>query len=319
MRLGPDAILYAGGTEVLLLLKENLVRASHVIDIKRIPELSALAVRDGRLRVGATVTHRTVERSAVVREHCPTLAGVARHVANVRVRNVGTVGGNLAFADPHSDLATVGLAFDATVSLGSARGAREQSLGEFVLGAYETTREPDEVLTAVTLVPPSPRTAAVYVKFGLYERPTLGVAITLTLDSAGAGVEDARVAVGCVGPRPVRIHAVEERCRGMSLDEIAARGGELAAAAARDLDVMADLHGSAEYKQDMARVFTRRALAAVVARARDLASVQLGSRAVSAVKREASAAGREASALGSGVPPEPLALPRARYAHADVV
>jgi carbon-monoxide dehydrogenase medium subunit len=262
---------------VLLLLKENLVRVNHVIDIKRIPGLDGVTVRDGRLRIGATVTHRMVERSAVVREHCPTLAGVARHVANVRVRNVGTVGGNLAFADPHSDLATVGLAFEATVSLGSAHGEREQPLGEFVLGAYETTREPDEILTAMTLVPPSPRTAAAYVKFGLYERPTLGIAVALTVDAAGAGVADARVAVGCVGPRPVRIHAVEERCRGVSLDEIAARGGELAAAAARDLDVMADLHGSAEYKQDMVRVFTRRALATVVARARDLTTVRLRS------------------------------------------
>jgi aerobic carbon-monoxide dehydrogenase medium subunit len=289
---------------VLLLLKENLVRANHVIDIKRIPELDDLTLRDRRLRIGATVTHRTVERSAVVREHCPTLAGVARHVANVRVRNVGTVGGNLAFADPHSDLATVGLAFDATVSLGSARGEREQPLGEFVVGAYETTREPDEILTAVTLVPPSARTAAVYVKFGLYERPTLGIAVALTLDAAGAGVGDARVAVGCVGPRPVRIHAVEERCRGASLDEIAAGGGELAAAAARDLDVMADLHGSAEYKQDMVRVFTRRALATVVARARDLVSVQSRGSGASADGREASADGRGGSA---------------RYAHADVV
>ena len=112
--LGPDALIYAGGTEVLLLLKQNLVRADHVIDIKGIPGLGEIAFWDGRLSIGAIVTHRTVERSTVVRVHCPTLAGVARHVANVRVRNVGTVGGNLAFADPHSDLATVGLAFDSS-------------------------------------------------------------------------------------------------------------------------------------------------------------------------------------------------------------
>ena len=292
--LGPDALIYAGGTEVLLLLKQNLVRADHVIDIKGIPGLGEIAFRDGRLSIGAIVTHRAVERSTVVRAHCPTLAGVARHVANVRVRNVGTVGGNLAFADPHSDLATVGLAFDATVTLRTARGAREQALDDFVLGAYETAREPDEILTAVTLPVPSPRTVAAYVKFGLYERPTLGIAVTMTLEAAAASVTDLRLAVGCVGPRPVRVRSVEDRCRGLSLDEIAARGGEHAVAATHDLDVMADLHGSPEYKRDMVRVFAGRVLATVVARARHLAS---------------RVSGRDAA----------TPMPALRYAHADVV
>jgi carbon-monoxide dehydrogenase medium subunit len=279
----------------LLLLKQNLVRADHVIDLKRISRLDEIDVRDGRLGIGATVTHRRVERSPVVGQHCPTLARVARHVANVRVRNVGTVGGNLAFADPHSDLATVGLAFDATVTLASARGARALALDDFVLGAYETAREPDEILTGVSLVPPSPRTAAVYVKFGLYERPTLGIALTATLVAAGGGVTDVRFAVGCVGPRPVRLRSVEDRARDVSLDELEARADEVAAAAARDVDVMADLHGSAEYKRDMVRVFCRRAVGAVVARARELVSVT-------------SHAAHERSAA-----------PAARYAHAEVV
>jgi carbon-monoxide dehydrogenase medium subunit len=292
--LGPYALIYAGGTEVLLLLKQNLVRADHVVDIKGISGLGEIGLSDGRLGIGATVTHRTLERSTVVREHCSTLAGVARHVANVRVRNVGTVGGNLAFADPHSDLATVGLAFDATITLRSVRGAREQALDDFVLGAYETAREPDEILTAVTMPVPSPRTVAAYVKFGLYERPTLGIAVTMTLEAAAASVTDLRLAVGCVGPRPVRVRSVEDRCRRLSLDEIAARRGELGAAAARDVDVMADLHGSSEYKRDMVRVFTTRVLATVVARARHLASRLSGRDAVTPV-------------------------PALHYAHADVV
>ncbi len=297
-RLGPDALLYAGGTEVLLLLKQNLVRAEHVVDLKKISGLAEIGMIDGRLTIGATVTHRTVERSPVVSEHCPTLARVARHVANVRVRNVGTVGGNLAFADPHSDLATVALAFDATVTLTSARGARTLALDDFVLGAYETARDPDQILTAVGLVPPSPRTAAVYVKFGLYERPTLGIALTATL-GASREVADLRLAVGCVGPRPVRVRAVEDRWRTVSLDDLGARADEVGTAAARDVDVMADLHGSAEYKRDMVRVFTRRAVAAVVARGRDL---------LATTPTRGPAAGRERSTS------------RARtYAHADVV
>src|SRR5262245_19632886 len=120
-REGSDAVLYAGGTEILLVLKEGLLRAGSLVDVKRIPGLSEIGADDGHLTIGATATHRAVERSAVVRDRCALVAGVARHVANIRVRSVGTVGGNLAFADPHSDLATLFLAFDAVVRLGSRR------------------------------------------------------------------------------------------------------------------------------------------------------------------------------------------------------
>jgi len=142
----PDAALYAGGTELLLLMKAGLVRPADVIDLKRIPDLGGLVDGDDALAIGATVTHRALERSALVRARWPLVAGVAAHVANVRVRNVGTVGGNLAFADPHSDLTTLFLVFDATVRLGSAAGARELPVGDFVRGPYETARRADEVL-----------------------------------------------------------------------------------------------------------------------------------------------------------------------------
>jgi len=120
----PDAALYAGGTELLLLMKSGLMRPADVIDVKRIADLGGLVDDASGLAIGATVTHRALERSAAVRARWPLVAGVAAHVANVRVRNVGTVGGNLAFADPHSDLATLFLVFDATVGLASAAGAR---------------------------------------------------------------------------------------------------------------------------------------------------------------------------------------------------
>src|SRR5437867_1869670 len=127
--LGEDAAPYAGGTELLLLMKLGLLRPRHLVDVKRIRPFDGIT--DGtHLAIGATVTHRTVERSALVRARCPLVASVARHVANVRVRNVGTVGGNLAFADPHSDLATLFLALDATVELVSPRGRRELPLAE---------------------------------------------------------------------------------------------------------------------------------------------------------------------------------------------
>ena len=127
------------------------------------------------------MTHRALERSAVVRARWPLVAGVAAHVANVRVRNVGTVGGNLAFADPHSDLATLFLRLrrDGAPGLGGRR-ARRCRWPSFVRGPYETARRPDEVLTGVRLHAWPPRTVGVYVKFGLHERPTLGLALALT-------------------------------------------------------------------------------------------------------------------------------------------
>ena len=238
-----------------------------LIDVKRIPGLSEIHADDGRVTIGATATHRAVERSGIVHARCPLVARVARHVANIRVRSVGTVGGNLAFADPHSDLATVFLIFDAVVRLVSREGERALPLADFVRGPYETARDDDEVLSAVDLRAWPADTAGAYVKFGVHERPTLGVAVALTLAGGGHAVTDARLAIGCVGPRPQRASAAEERLRGWSPDDVARHADEIAALAVQDLEAVDDLHGSAEYKREMTRVFGRRVLDVAAARA----------------------------------------------------
>jgi aerobic carbon-monoxide dehydrogenase medium subunit len=261
-----ESAIYAGGTELLLLLKEGFLRPGHLIDVKRVPGLGEIAIEDGSVLVGATATHRTIERSPVLRASCPIVPAVAQHVANVRVRNVGTVGGNLAFADPHSDLATLFLALDGRVLLWRRGVEREVPLAEFVRGPYETVREEDEIVTAVRLVPWPARTVAAYVKYGLHERPTLGVALALTLDADARTVLEARLAVGCVGPRPERL-AIEGELRGRALADVLADGERLATAAAESVEPVDDLHGSSDYKRDMTRVFVRRALAIVGARA----------------------------------------------------
>ena len=270
--LGEDAAVYAGGTELLLLMKLGLLRPRHLVDIKRIGELSDIT--DGpRLAIGAAVTHRTVERSPLVQTRCPLVGSVACHVANVRVRNVGTVGGNLAFADPHSDLATLFLTLDAVVELVSPRGRRELPLAEFVRGPWETTRSADELLVSVRLAPWPRESAAAYVKFGVHERPTLAVAVMLSLDvgraAGGEGrIVGARLAVGCVGPRPIRVPAAEAALTGASpaaVEEAARAAGDAAAAV---IDAADDLYGSADYKRDMVAVFVRRAVRIAAARAR---------------------------------------------------
>jgi aerobic carbon-monoxide dehydrogenase medium subunit len=265
-REGSDAAVYAGGTEILLVLKEGLLRVGHLVDVKRIPGLSEIRADDGHLTIGATATHRAVERSGIVRERCPLIAGVAWHVANMRVRSVGTVGGNLAFADPHSDLATLFLVFDGVVELGSRGSERALRLDEFVRGPYETARGEDEILTSVRLTPWPAGTSGAYVKFGVYERPTLGVAVALTRDG-GDVVTDARLAIGCVTPRPQRLAAAEERLRGLRMAEVRRHADEIATLAARDVEPIGDLHGSSEYKREMVSVFVRRALRVAAERA----------------------------------------------------
>jgi carbon-monoxide dehydrogenase medium subunit len=260
-------MLYAGGTELLLVMKEGLLRPHHLIDLKGIPGLGVIGAEPDALTLGALALHRTVERSGLVGERCPLLAGVARHVANVRVRSVGTVGGNLAFADPHSDLATVLLAFDAEVRLWSRRGERDVALAAFIRGPYETAREAHEVLSAVRLPLWPAGTAATYLKFGVHERPTLGVAVALL--PAVPGRDPAlRLTVGCVGPRPQRLVEVEGATGAEEPTGIAARAADLAALASREVDAIDDTHGSADYKRDMTRVFVRRALEVAAARAR---------------------------------------------------
>jgi carbon-monoxide dehydrogenase medium subunit len=180
---------------------------------------------------------------------------------------VGTVGGNLAFADPHSDLATLFLALDAGVRLWSRRGEREVALAEFVRGPYETACEAHEVLSAIRLPLWPAGTAATYLKFGVHERPTLGVAAALVPGAAGAPAT-LRLTVGCVGPRPQRLLDVEAMGGTEGAPAIAARAENLAALAGREVDVIDDAHGSAEYKRDMTRVFVRRALDVALARAR---------------------------------------------------
>jgi carbon-monoxide dehydrogenase medium subunit len=265
--LGEDAAVYAGGTELLLLMKLGLLRPRHLVDVKRIPGFGVIA--DGpRLTVGAAVTHRALERSALIRARCPLVGSVARHVANVRVRNVGTVGGNLAFADPHSDLATLFLTLDASVELRSPRGRRELPLADFVRGPWETARAADEVLESVKLACWPDGTHAAYVKFGVHERPTLAVAVALRPETTGGAVAEARIAVGCVGPRPIRMTGAEARLTGAPIADLETRAREAADIAAAAADPADDLYGSADYKREMVAVFVRRAIRIAASRAR---------------------------------------------------
>ena len=263
-QLGDTAAIYAGGSELLLVMKEGLGGWQHLIDIKAITALTELTDAGDRLLIGAAVTHRTLERSPLLRARFQVLAEMQAQVANVRVRNVGTLGGNLCFAEPHSDPPTALLVHDARVVLQGPRQARTLPVSEFITGSYETALGADEVMTRIEVGAPPPDAVGAYLKFGFHERPTVGVAVLLV--PRGNSVATARVAVGCLGPLATRLPALEARLEGVSLATleagIDAREGELA-----DLDVVSDLHGAADCKREVAAVLVARALATAARRA----------------------------------------------------
>ncbi|MCC6224256.1 MAG: xanthine dehydrogenase family protein subunit M, partial [Thermoleophilia bacterium] len=205
-RHGDDAALYCGGTELLLLMKLGFAEPGHLVDVKGIAELSGVRAGGGTLSIGAATTHRELERAPAVAERWPALAEMERTVANVRVRNAGTIGGNLCFSDPHSDPATFLLCADATLVCRRGGGEpRRVPASGFARGPYQTALEPGELLVAVEVPEPPAGAVIVHRKLCLHERPAVTVTCLARVD--GGRVAEARVAVGSVGLVPVRAAA----------------------------------------------------------------------------------------------------------------
>jgi len=257
---GLEAAPYAGGTELLLIMKEGLVQYRHLVDLKTIPGLNDLGLEGEALVIGPLATHRQLERSTLLRQHLPVLAELEAGIANARVRAAGTLGGNLCFAEPHSDPATFLMAWGASLVLGSAAGRRELPVEDFFLDVLQTAREPEEILTAVRL-PLRPTTVRCsYQRFRLHERPTATVAAVLELQDGV--IASARLALGGVSPVPRRASEAEAVLRDQPPNEEVFAAA--AAEAGRAADPVSDIYGSAEYKRHLVAVLTRRALEAAV-------------------------------------------------------
>jgi aerobic carbon-monoxide dehydrogenase medium subunit len=254
---GEDAGIYAGGTELLLAMKHQALNYKHLIDLKVIPGLNSIHVHNGSLEIGATSTHRSIERSEQVRQYQPVLAEMESQVANVRVRATGTLGGNLCFAEPHSDPATLLLVLESTASAESAAGAREIPTDELIAGAYASNLQPGEILTKISVPCAKPTHRAAYMKFQVHERPTLGLGLWLETPDSGHTFTSARVAVGCVCPFPTRGLDAEKLLVG-SRGNVEKRLPEAADAIADVTDLIDDHEGSAEYKRHLIHVFLRR-------------------------------------------------------------
>jgi carbon-monoxide dehydrogenase medium subunit len=256
LELGDRAVPYCGGTELLLVAKLGFTEFTDLIDVKRIEELRGVDANGG-LRIGAATTHREIEHSAVAIDGWPSLVAMERAVGNLRVRNVGTIGGNLSFADPHSDPATYLTAAGGAVTVRGRGEPRRMPAEQFIRGPYTTALAPGELLVSVELPPSAPNTGLAHHKMSFRERPAITVAVQLTVDSRT--VRDPRIAIGSIGPRVTRAPAAEHLLDGAEAAEELLLGA--ADAAAAEAEPTADANGSIEYKRQLVRVLTARAIA----------------------------------------------------------
>lgn len=259
-----DALPVSGGTAVMLMLKMGVLRPARVVSLrsieKRYSEISVGA--DGALRIGAMATLSALERSSAVRSHSPVVTRALKTLSNVRVRNVATLGGHLAHADPHMDLPPVLIALDASITTVSGSGERTLPLGELYAGYLENTLGRGELIAEVT-VPRRDSRRAVYMKCTVRSAddwPALGVAVAL--DAADGMVRDARIVLSAVTDTPTRLAAVEGVLRSARVDDaVLRRAGE---AAADEIASISDAHGSAAYKKELVRVYVARAIRAAL-------------------------------------------------------
>jgi carbon-monoxide dehydrogenase medium subunit len=256
-RFGDSAKVYAGGTELLLAMKEGLVHYERLVNIKKLA-LNQVGQNNGTITIGALCTHHQLEISPVLQQHLPALVRLEHNVANVRVRETGTFGGNLCFAEPHADPGVLLLALGAKLVADNGSTQREIPAEEFFVDAYETSLSADEILTAVHVPIPTGNSGLAYLKFGYLERPSVGVAVALRLNGARSGIEDIRIAVGCAGPSPKRVPEAEQMLRGKSTEAAAQSLAEAGEVAGRAAEAIGDLHGSQEYKEHIVAVLLKR-------------------------------------------------------------
>ena len=258
---GSEAKLIAGGTSLIIMMRQRLVRPACLISLRSVRGLNRITQKDGGLRIGGLATHREVETSSLVRRRAPLLAETYRHVATIRVRNMATVGGGLAHADPNQDPPPTLIVLGATVKLSSTDGSRVVPIEEFFTDYYETLLRPEEIITEIFVPRLPPNSGGAFLKFlprTADDYATVSSAAVVTLDRAKKKFMDVRIALGSVGATPIRAVEAEAVLRGQLVKAEALReAGEKAKLA---VDPISDFRGSDAYKKEMAGVFVRRAL-----------------------------------------------------------
>jgi len=261
---GAESRPVAGGTAVMLMMKMGVLRPARLVSLRAVESKYSTieTTPDGGLRIGAMATLSALGRSPVVQNRAPVITRTLKTLSNVRVRNVATVGGHLAHADPHMDLPPVLIALGASITTVSPAGERTLPLDKLYLGYLETTLGRSELIAEVNVPAQGSRRAA-YLKCttrSADDWPALGVAVAL--DSDGAVIRDARIVIGAATDTPTRLAKAEAILRGARADDaVLRRAGEAGAAEAA---VIGDQHGTAAYKRELLRVYLARAVRAAL-------------------------------------------------------
>jgi carbon-monoxide dehydrogenase medium subunit len=264
-RFGQDAKLLSGGHSLLPMMKLRLAQPAHLIDIGSINELAQLTEEGGKIVIGAGVTHREIAESSLVRSKLLALAEAAALVGDVQVRNRGTIGGSLAHADPAADYPAPVLALEGEIKLESAQGTRTVKAQDFFVDLLTTAMNPDEILRQVSFSPVGAGSGCAYLK---HRQPAsgfalVGVAALVSLARDGS-CEKVRVGVTGLGSKAFRATGVENALTGKKPDSAAIAAA--AAHAADGVDCLSDIHASADFRAELARVYTRRAIEKAVER-----------------------------------------------------
>jgi aerobic carbon-monoxide dehydrogenase medium subunit len=257
-RYGDEAKVLAGGQSLIPLMKLRFASPRALVDINRVPGLDGLAEEEGELRIGALVRHKDCERSSLLDGRWGVLGDAAPQISDPLVRNLGTVAGSLAHADPQGDWGSALMAAGARVVARGSGGSREIAVDELFEGPFTTTLEPNEVITEVRVPDAGPKAAGTYLKLerkvGDFATAAVAVHVTFTNGTVGR----AGIALTGVGPRNLRARAAEEALAGETLDDEAI--GEAARLAAEAAEPRDDVRGSADYKRNVVRVFVERGL-----------------------------------------------------------
>jgi len=265
---GDDGKVLAGGQSLIPLMKLRFAAPGHLIDINRVPGLDGLQESDGQLRVGAMTRHATLEHSDLLKSRYPVMAQAAPMISDPIVRNLGTIGGSLAHADPAGDWGSVMLALGATVLVRSPNAERELPIGEFLQDTFTTSLEPDEILTEIRVPQPGARSGGAYLKMERKVGDFATVAVGVHLELSNGTIGKAGIALTAVGSKNIEAKEAADSLAGTEpTEEAFAEAGQLAAAAA---DPTSDVRGSADYKRHVVEVFVRRGLARALESARSL-------------------------------------------------
>jgi aerobic carbon-monoxide dehydrogenase medium subunit len=261
-----DAKIIAGSQSLVPMMKLRLVQPRHVIDLRKVPGLSGISESDGAFLIGALTTHRAIEVSPLVRSRLPMMAEAAGGIGDAQVRNLGTIGGSLSHADPAADWPAATVALDASVRIAGPRGERNVPVEQFISGPLTTTLEANEIVIQVRVPLPGARTGSAYEKLPhpASRFAIVGAAAAVTLDARGS-VQRARVALTGLGPKVSRATRVEKALEGNTPSPASLKS--VAEKAAEGLELRSDAIGSADYKAQLAAVYTERALRRAVARA----------------------------------------------------